>query len=194
MNIFYNVCILIVLLLVSTSNALALTIDFNLESSDGKEFNVGDIDSLVAEIDKTAFVETYGSGNGDANELQWINDILDPDASYSIKYDVNETEWYSTSQTDVYAHQLDTEPDYYLIKTGDVDGDQRLALYSNVAMLDWAVINFQHTGFKLENIGKVSHIREIDGTPTPVPEPANLLLFFAGILGLFNNKLRKRYV
>ncbi|MFZ5759700.1 MAG: PEP-CTERM sorting domain-containing protein [Thermodesulfobacteriota bacterium] len=152
--------------------------------------DVGSIDNLLA--------GTELGNSGDQTEINWINSVLN--TSYTVadylKYDTEDGEgWIQlTDDTSAYAHELETAPAYFLIKTGNLQLSNTnpfyqfdTFLYENLAGLDWAVIDLvDQLGanvLEIKNIGKLSHLGEIDPS-TPVPEPATMLLFGSGLAGL----------
>lgn len=159
--------------------------------------DVGSIDNLLA--------GTELGNSGDQTEINWINSVLN--TSYTLddylKYDTEDGDGWTqlTDDDSAYAHALQTDPAYFLIKTGNLQLDNTnpfykfdTFLYENLAGLDWAVIDLiDQLGanvLEIKNIGKLSHLGEVDPS-TPVPEPATMLLFGSGLAGLAGVSRRK---
>ena len=147
---------------------------------------VGELDNLVDQANKVS---------GEAAELDWVNSILDPDVTSTIKDE--DVAYYSTDGADTYAFQLLSEPGYYLIKNGG-----RMALYENVAELSWAVFDASLLTDGTSNSGKwnipssdfiISHVTQFNGGPDfDVPAPAILGVMAIGLLGVGFATRRKR--
>jgi hypothetical protein len=144
--------------------------------------------STVGSIDDLLYSTTLGN-SGEQTEVDWIN--LKLGTSYTTddysQVNVNANEWSAVdSYPGVFAHTLATPTDYFLVKIGQNSGSSDTHfLFDNLASLYWAVIDLDEMGFNEKNmleIGKVSHLGVVDGTP--VPEPATMLLFGTGLAGL----------
>jgi len=175
---------------ISGSAAAYLYVDFGETQT-----NVGSIDNLV---DKNTL-----DNSSEESELKFINDYVENHGGSGYtedqywKMDYQPT-WFSVTDTEkiytnVHAFQLFHDPAYYLIKTGKADYSHWL--FENSDELGWAVINFDDEDLKsIRNTGKISHWGE-DGV-APVPEPATMLLFGAGLIGLAGigrRKIRKAH-
>ena len=171
-------------LLLFGGNAMALTIH------DGTL--VGEVDELIAQTNITPSKE---------NQEAWIQSEIGEEYFVTEeKYSVSSSDWQEVFDRSIlvdftWATELKYAPEYYFIKigTGGLSGNtDDHFLYRNLAEMNWAVIDFSKWGFDEStniNIGRISHIGEIGGTP--VPEPGMVILLGIGLLGLaFYNRKR----
>ena len=146
--------------------------------------------SVVGSVDN--FLDsTKLSNSGIATEESWVSGIL----GYAANIDYRDNSTAGTGwelvngSEDHWAHQLSTDPTYYLLKLGvGKSGADTHYLYENITSLSWAVIDLSEllAGQNLDfNFGKISHISEFDGTTTDLSEPGSfaLLVIGFGLLG-----------
>ena len=151
--------------------------------------DVGGVDSLID--------ETNLGNSGEGTDLAWVSQALGYDVIFTIKDEDIENDWETiVGKDNIFAHALASNPDFFLIKTGNVTvGGNTHFLLENLAGpgVDWAVIDLDILGFtNITNITGVSHISEFDANP--VPEPATILLLgsgLAGIAGIGRKKFKK---
>lgn len=149
---------------------------------------VGNIDSLIA--------ATALASSGEAVEESWVESVLGFDVTFSGKIE-NGFSWEQvtgvTGETDIYAQYLSQPTDYFLVKTGTLNGTSNTHfLFRNIAEMVYAVIDLSDMGFALQdlNITKVSHISFLDD-PANVPEPSTVALLGLGMFGLALARRRK---
>jgi hypothetical protein len=168
-------------ILVLATSAWSLTI--NSGSTD-----VGSLDELLYE----ANMATVGS-SGDAAVKAWVESQL----GFSVSLEGTNNAlgpWYEVdSNAGYYAHQLSFNPEYFLLKTGNVTNDgNQFFLFKNNNELSWAVISLIEMGFtSFTNISGVSHITEYNAQ---VPEAGTAILLGSGLLMLvgYGRRMRKK--
>lgn len=159
-------------LLFLSSAAWSLTIN-------GGATDVGDVDTLLA--------STNLSNSSLASEETWVEGVLGFNVDIAYKND-GSFNWSLVDNTSsIYAQELATDPEYFLVKlgTGGVSGLLAYHLYSNLYDLSYAVIDLAQIapeGVTID-IGRVSHITEFNGTKQ-VSEPGSLALLGLGLIGL----------
>jgi hypothetical protein len=143
---------------------------------------VGAVDQLIA--------QTNLGNSGDDTEEAWVAGVLNlslDDLVFETKTDVTGSDWEQVTGAGagLFAFELVGPTDWFLIKTGNIQGaPNRHFLFTNLPSLEWAVINLAQLGItNLLNIDKISHVGEYTG-PNEVPEPATLMLFGLGLLGV----------
>ncbi|GAB6193899.1 PEP-CTERM sorting domain-containing protein [Desulfocastanea catecholica] len=149
--------------------------------------------------DKDILLFSTALGNsGEATELEWVQDVLnDTTIVMTDKYDTNEgAGWVAVdNKTGYFAHQLYTDPAWFLIKTGNLQvTDNDTFLFQNNSLAGYGVVELLDMGFAMKdiiNVSKISHVGEFNGT-TPVPEPATMVLLGAGLFGLIGVTRRRK--
>ena len=144
--------------------------------------DVGDVDTFIEEAAKV---------NGEVAETNWVNSVLVPDwetsaVTFTIKTpDPLDVNYFMTDTTNVFAFELLSEPEYFLIKNAT-----RMALFKNLEDVDWGVfdasllsseMNIPTSGYT------ISHVTELNGS---VPEPGVLGLLGIGMIGIVLGRRR----
>lgn len=145
--------------------------------------DVGNLDNLLFQESLDYAKDHYGTNVQDEAVLLWVRDKLgDPSIAFDNKNE-DMSGWEAiVGMTGVWAIGLDENPEYFVLKTGATPSGDDLFLYNNLASLAYAVVNLQALGVSIENIDKISHVNEYNGTE--VPEPATLILLGLGFLGI----------
>ena len=157
-----------------------------------KDPNAGIYDGTIIGTEDTFIKYTDDLDNSKpGTEEDWVNKELSfngETTTYTVK--TEPVPYYNTDITGIYAFKLaGTDVGYFVIKNA-----KYWALFKNVYDFDWGVFNVSSLPPEMnlpsgsDDIGdkdyfQISHVTEFGGTP-PIPEPATLLLFGAGLAGL----------
>lgn len=185
-----RICIVILIycsLIMSAGSTMALEMD-----------DVGILDSWMASVD---LIDEFGSSSITL-ETEWVNGIIGTEYPTLWKDEDLTGDWENIITDDgdltndsIWAYQFiePYQPDYFLIKLG-INNSTGFShfLFQNEEKLDWAVVDIGMAGLNLSDITKISHISASTSALAPVPEPATMLLFGAGLIGFAGVHLRKR--
>ena len=126
-------------------------------------------------------VEDAKLGNPTA-EISWANDYIDPDINPASGWKKEGVEYFETNDSNVYAFQLMSMPEFYIVKNA-----KRIALFRNLGNLNWGVFDVSSlsAGMKLpDDEDPISHVTQFGGHVS-VPEPGSIALLGFGLVGLF---------
>jgi len=159
--------------LMLSPHALAYTID-----DGGVSVDVGVADTIIA--------STTLASSGEATETAWVESALGFSVSFTDKIEDTFSWSLATGETDVFAHLLTSDPQYFLVKIGTGNsGDDTHYLFDNADSLSYAVFDLGALGIDPDtatfNFSAISHIAEFAAV---VPEATTLTLLGLGLFGL----------
>lgn len=159
--------------------------------------NVGLLDTFIA--------EGAQQGNPTA-ETTWVNTTLSSTLTFEVK--TEDVVYFNTNTADTFAFALGSGIDYFLVKNAT-----RIALFQNLAELDWGVFdaNSLSAAMNIPDFGSVcteldppdcvddpgftiSHVTQLSGGgggTNNVPEPGMVALLAVGLLGMVAVRRKK---
>ncbi|ACN15722.1 hypothetical protein HRM2_26280 [Desulforapulum autotrophicum HRM2] len=148
--------------------------------------------AYVGYIDTFIDITDALKNSGEKTETDWVNDILTSETvTYYAKDEPASIFLTDDPKGTVYAVNMPTPPEseYFLVKNA-----QYWALFANLAEMNWGVFDIADLSLDMNiNEIQVSHVTRFDsggggggggGGGDPVPEPATMMLFGLGLLGV----------
>lgn len=149
------------------------------------DIDVGGLDGFITEATKEG---------SPASEALWVQGVLG-DVTINWTVSVHDVSYSAViGETNIFAFELALDPEYFIVKNSN-----RMALFSNIASLDWGVFdagNFS-SGLNIpSDLWEISHVTSLDGNggtikENPVPEGPLTLLLGMGLIGLGISKKYK---
>lgn len=152
---------------------------------------VGSYDTLTISADNILYLNPDNlSNSGSATEEAWIEGVLGAtDVDYTQLSGSGGSVWYEVTGAGAvagdYVFDLSaySDPDNFLVKTGEGQLVDSHWLFDNNISKDWVFFNIYTVfGTTTDNYGVISHIG-VTGD-TPVPEPSMLGFLAIGIFGM----------
>lgn len=167
-------------LVFAASTSAGTYYDISYKGTITENVYLGELDKKMAET------KLGNSGEGTGVVDEWLTSVLGPKYMGYTKIDPVTPQYEVVGHSTLTAFELPSAPEYFFIKTGNVNSGYDHFLYQNNDSNLWGFVDSKDWGTD-SNIYKVSHV----GTVTsPVPVPAAAWLLGAGLAGLVGVRRR----